>query len=68
MKVVGLVGLPLEIYEVFKRDFSEAEYCPNTETMSMPVKHFSALMTHPLLLEMVEDRDLIVEIIVCEED
>lgn len=66
MRVVSMV-VPVEIYDGFKRVFDVAEYCPNTETMCLPVEYFYDLMTHPFTLELVDD-GIDLDINVCDDD
>lgn len=67
MKVVCVV-VPIDIYEIYSRTLEMATYCPNTETMCLPIKYFTQLMSHPLTLELVYDEDIDIEFIVCQDD
>ena len=67
MKVIS-VTVPLEIFNIYSADLIEASYCPNTEAMYMPIKCFSALMNHPLTLELVNDANIELDFIVANDD
>tara|TARA_R110000824_G_C15233132_1_gene679085 strand:- start:1360 stop:1566 length:207 start_codon:yes stop_codon:yes gene_type:complete len=68
MKVVCVV-VPEEIFDGYALNgLMMATYCPNTETMSLPIEFFSELMTHPLTIELVEDEEIDIEFIVCQDD
>jgi hypothetical protein len=66
MKVVCVV-VPEDIFNIYSADL-DASYCPETETMHLPVEHFSALVNHPLTLELVNDIDIDIEFVVCNDD
>jgi len=65
MKVVSVV-VPEEIFDAYNIEM--ATYCPNTETMCLPIEHFSVLMNHPLTLDLVNDDDIDIEFVVCQDD
>jgi hypothetical protein len=67
MKVVCVV-VPEEIFDGYSNTLEMATYCPNTETMCLPIEFFSELMTHPMTIELVEDEDIDIEFIVCQDD
>lgn len=67
MKVVSIT-VPVEVWYMYEADFVEATYCPNTQTMCLPIRYFSALMNHPVTTILVNDVDADVEINVCDDD
>lgn len=67
MKVVCVV-VPEEIFDGYYNTLEKATYCPNTETMCLPIECFTQLMTHPMTIELVEDEDIDIEFIVCQDD
>ena len=66
MRVVAMV-VPEEIFDAYYKVFDKATYCPNTETMCLPIEFFSELMSNPLTIELVNE-DIDLEINVCDDE
>jgi len=54
MKVVTII-VPLEVFEAYYQSMPTASYCPNTETMSLPLVELSDFVSHPLTTSLVDD-------------